>query len=134
MAQYTYKQKLGLQDQRGKGILVGKLFSGCVSVGKSLNLSDLGFLIWKMKVLNCMILKSQLNSKILQNNLGLWGYLDVLSLSLLSRYIYAQIVRLSCNIYLWLFYSLDSDISPERDDKIIWNWYEPMGIRINLFF
>lgn len=38
MIQYTYKQKLGLQDQRGKGILVGKLFSGCVSVGKSLNL------------------------------------------------------------------------------------------------
>lgn len=76
MVQYTYKQKLGLQDQRGKGILVGKLFSGCVNVGKSLNLSGLGFLICKMKMLNYMILKTQLISKILQNNLGLWGYLD----------------------------------------------------------
>lgn len=99
MAQYTYKQKLDLQPQRGKGILVGKLFSGCVSVGKSLNLFDLGFLICKLKVLNCMILKSQLSSKILQNNLGLWGYLDVLLLSILPRYIYAQTVRVSCNIY-----------------------------------
>lgn len=41
MAQDTYKQELGLQDQRGKAILVGKLLSGCVIIGKSLNLSGL---------------------------------------------------------------------------------------------
>lgn len=50
---------------------MGKLFSGCVNVGKLLNLSGLGFLNSKMKVLNYMILKTQLISKILQNNLGL---------------------------------------------------------------
>lgn len=45
MAKDTYKQELGLQDHRGKAILVGRLFSSCVIVGKSLNLSGLGFLV-----------------------------------------------------------------------------------------
>lgn len=45
MAKDTYKRELGLLDQRGKAILVGRLFSSCVIVGKSLNLSGLGFLI-----------------------------------------------------------------------------------------
>lgn len=71
MAQDTYKQKLGLQDQRGKAILVGKLFSSYVIVGKSLNLSGLGVLSCKTKVSNYKILKTQISSNIPQNNLGL---------------------------------------------------------------
>lgn len=73
MAQETDKQELCLWNQRGKAILVDKLFSSCVIIDKSLNLSVLSFLICKMKVLKYMILNAPPSSKSLQNSFGIWG-------------------------------------------------------------
>lgn len=62
-----------------------------------------------MMVLNYMIPKTQPGPKILQNNLGLWAYLDVLSLSF-SPDIFVLKQEDSHLMYAFGCYSTDSDL------------------------